>query len=96
MAIKACNPGEDQLLQRLHSMEDINSTDRYCDVSGQVNNLKLVEIGDLPVDPRMQNSKRVKVFASQGMLIETVPVSTDRRRTMVLYRSTKPRELPDF
>ena len=68
MAIKACK--EDQLRQRLHSLEGNNSTVRYCDVSRQVDNLNLGKIGDLPVNPCVQNSERVKVFASQGMLIE--------------------------
>lgn len=70
MAIKACNPEEGQLLHHLNNMEVIKEflNDGYCDVSGQVDNLKLV--GELGVSFRAKQRETVKVFATEGMLIE--------------------------
>ena len=69
MAIKACNPEKDQLLHHLNSMEVIKEflNDGYCDVSGQVDNLKLV--GELGVSFHAKQKETVKVFVTEGMLI---------------------------
>jgi hypothetical protein len=70
MAIKACSPEKGQLLHHLNHMEVIKEflNDGYCDVSGQVDNLKLV--GELGVSLHGKQRETIKVFATEGMLIE--------------------------
>jgi len=72
-AIKACNPEGGQLLNHLNNMEMIKEflNDGYCDVSGQVDNLRLV--GELEVSFHAKQRETVKIFATEGMLVESGP-----------------------